>query len=844
MQYMLKGNPTTHVLSVNLKEALATSESMLLCTTFQMQLLFYTGLEEEKLYREAMINDRKVSLSYTKILALGHGQVGKSTFLYRLMGLMKGNILTSDSLTQPQCSTGIAEMREACITYTSQTGALTSESWQVFDEHSELQCQLSGFMSLLTEQAPIERREQILRQPVYPKGNFVPSCVSKTQQEQQNVYTYFDLECNVQEQQTIHTTHVKPNDEDNIAYSEPAELHTKPLTSTTPAQKSSSIASYPLPKLSNIDKVLIEFEELRIQCKHSTKKTKFHMLFNIADVGGQPAFLEMLPSLTIGPALYLVFMKLLQGLTTRYPAAFKCKDGRGSKLCRNYTYTSEEVIFTALSSIACFGNSDEEVELYVTKTSDKKQTNSLAVLVGTFRDEIKDKNLMDKIDSELKQKLEKTNFFDKGLLHSTSFLQVNNYSAPKSEIKVHRRLIEDLLEKKFRKYEIPARWLTLSICLKLLAQRERRHEVSFDDCAKLGSRLGMNRGMVKAALQFLHKYIGLVMYFPRNNHLNHVVICDPQVIFSSISELIFDVYDPRNMYVTEAQHNHFVRTGCFSPDDIRVMDTQSSKKGLLSVDTLVQLLVHLNIMAEVPADLGHATVTHSGKALAASNDQEGGNKTIKHKQYYFLPAVLQTAESSLLVREASEANEELLPEPLCIRFQTGYLPLGFVCALCANLIAESNFELIPFMEGHEQILYKNMMRFLFQGKFKIVLISSLEYCEIRVSRCAGTVNFWDNECCPRIKTLICEAADRVIQSLKHGSLYKPLKDITYELAFRCPLHQGAEFGHEPLAKFVYHGDLNTRMNYSCPDEIKCVDPSCLLCTELAPQMQVWFGEVR
>ena len=104
-----------------------------------------------------MDNDRKVSLFYTKILALGPSQVGKSTFLYRLMGLMKGNILTSDPKTQPQSSTGVTEMREACITYTSQTGALTSDGWQVFDEHSDLQCQLGGLMSLLTEQTPMER---------------------------------------------------------------------------------------------------------------------------------------------------------------------------------------------------------------------------------------------------------------------------------------------------------------------------------------------------------------------------------------------------------------------------------------------------------------------------------------------------------------------------------------------------------------------------------------------------------------------------------------------------------------------------------------------------------------
>ena len=786
------------------------------------------GLEEETLYKEAMANDRKVSLSYTKILALGPGQVGKSTFLYRLMGLMKGNIQTSDPKTQPQSSTGIAELREACITYTSRTGALTSESWQVFDESSDLQCQLDGLMSLLIKQAPAKVPKEVnmdpdseLNEPVYIAEESSRQALESEQKQEPEEQGETDFE-----EQLNSSSSTKPTQEVEQV------IIKQPTTDKSAVSKRLLAASYPLPELSNIDKVIAEFEHLQTACKLAPNKMKFRMLFNIADIGGQPAFLEMLPSLTIGPALYLVFMKLLQGLTTRYPVAFKCKDGRGSKLCKNYTYTSEEVIFTALSSIACFGNSDEEVEQYVTKTGDEEQISSLAVLVGTFRDEIKHEKELSDIDHQLKKQLELTDFFKDGLIHSKSFLPVNNYSAGEDEIKDHRALLQDILEKKFHKYDISTRWLTLSICLKLLARRERRHEVSFDDCVKLGDRLGMKKNMVRVALQFLHKYIGLVMYFPRNKDLKNVVICDPQVVFSSISELIFDIYDPRNMYITEAQHDHFVKTGCFSPQDIKTMDkkTKPTKK-LLSVDTLVKLLVHLNIIAEVP----------SGGSLMSQGEKPDGTDSAKPKKYYFLPAVLQTADLSLLTKEESS---EQLPEPLCIRFRTGYLPLGFVCALSANLIAEgSNLQLIPFNDGDQQVTYKNKMKFRFKGKFDIVVISSHRYCEFRVNRLSGSNEFWDNECCPRIKTIIIEATDRVVQSLKHGSLYKPMKELTYELAFKCPKHKGVEIGHEPLAKLVYSDPSSTTSN-TIPEEICCVDPSCLVTSKPSPQMLMWFGEVR
>ena len=41
---------------------------------------------------------------------------------------------------------------------------------------------------------------------------------------------------------------------------------------------------------------------------------------------------------------------------------------------------------------------------------------------------------------------------------------------------------------------------------------------------------------------------------PNNSHLkNVVIICDPQIVFSSISELIFDIYDPRNNILCTSQ---------------------------------------------------------------------------------------------------------------------------------------------------------------------------------------------------------------------------------------------------------------------------------------------------
>ena len=106
-----------------------------------------------------------------------------------------------------------------------------------------------------------------------------------------------------------------------------------------------------------ISDMFLEYETIRMKCKLNLQESDVEIvdtIINVADVGGQPAFLEMLPSLTIGPALYLVFMKLLQSLKKPYPVQYKSKKALKATVSEDYSYTTEEIIFSALSSIACF----------------------------------------------------------------------------------------------------------------------------------------------------------------------------------------------------------------------------------------------------------------------------------------------------------------------------------------------------------------------------------------------------------------------------------------------------------------------------------------------------------
>ena len=258
---------------------------------------------------------------------------------------MEGNILTSPLETQPLSSTGISEGREACIQYTRVAGALTNKrKWCVLQH--ELHNQLSGLMSLIVKQYQQGPRQET---------------TETTQSHKNNRQTASTIETAVKASLVDDPDLQVSNDDQAYALSpsnESTEIQTLELLPVTIQEPIATRQSALIPRESDIDKSIREFEELKRECSHRLDTMEFEMLFNVADVGGQPAFLEMLPSLTIGPALYLVFMNLKQELGSRYPVPFKCKD-QTTNICKNYSYTSEEVLFSALSSIACFGHPDE-----------------------------------------------------------------------------------------------------------------------------------------------------------------------------------------------------------------------------------------------------------------------------------------------------------------------------------------------------------------------------------------------------------------------------------------------------------------------------------------------------
>ncbi len=497
------------------------------------------------------------------------------------------------------------------------------------------------------------------------------------------------------------------------------------------------------------------------------------ILMNMVDTGGQPAFLEMLPALTIGPALYLIFFRLDQELEQSY----KVKYGRDNKnIPLGDSYTNEQVIFQALSSIACFSCTTPIKE-------GVPNPSHAAVLIGTYKDQLgsdpkakiskKDKELKKTLKEVLKCDLKSDQKFLKSYSEDQLMFAVDNMNGGEEELrKVHRRL-ERVIQQMYKldnKWKIPASWLMFSIFIRKMNKRT----LSLSQCREIGRRLNVRD--TNGALWFLHHCVGILMHFSDIPEIKDIVICDPQVVFDSVTVLIMDSFTFDNM---EERAEKFKQTGQFKYKDIENIAIDP-KKDSLSPQQLVGLLEHLNIIAQLRCHLLQSNALAPELSAQSNAHQE---------KIYFMPAVLKQAKEEELRMEHS--STDLVPLIIC--FTCGFVPVGVFCAMIASLVAQEDtlgWELLEPSEHNDYYLCKNKVTFRMDYAYDITLVSRPKWYEIHV---VCTPNATSHKTLGQVSRevleTVCDTLDKVISKMRYKHLTSPHSSETlYELGFKCPIH--------------------------------------------------------
>ena len=504
-------------------------------------------------------------------------------------------------------------------------------------------------------------------------------------------------------------------------------------------------------------------------------------IIHFIDTGGQPEFQEILPALLSGPCVSMFLFKLHEELKQRYQVEYVSRDGKKAEPYMT-SYSVEDALFQSLATVACYGSD--------TTIADPTHSGSVALIVGTHSDLASEDNIQEAEES-LKEKVENAQYFEKDMVHypfpGQLILPIDNTRRDDCDVRKLRKILEDIIHKRFPQLSLRAPWLLFEIALCKAGVKI----LTITKCQEIAKRYGItSKKELKEALQFLHQ-MGMVRYYPSVKEVKDLVICDLQILFDSITNII--VYTFTFDKAGEAGKQKFKKTGRFSLQEFQRLATLKHSNHLLPPEKLVKLLEYLHILVSISE---------------AGLDE------------YFMPCVLQTKDLNNTVVDS-------LPyPPLIVSFECGYCPVGVFSALVVYLLQHSQKKTstLKWKIPHGATVYRNKISFLVGYDLnKITMIAKPTYFEVQYD-------------CPasRLHTPVHTVCSHICEDILNG-----LAVVIGSRNYTC--------NTTPLIGFYCHRSQCTPTPHIAICEGK--NPSAMMCISskepigLLPSHHIWFGKV-
>ena len=840
---------------------------------FQINVAAYehthAGLDH-KAYMEALDGAYELTLKYLKFLFIGPPRSGKSTFRRRLMK----EITNLEIDGQSSDSTGVSEGGEVTI--------MTPK--KIVSEHAALAIAKSPECAEAAEGSQVTHKSQWKSMKTSEgSGNNAGIQSDNNKDIHSLTHLFFKListciknstdaqtknEMTVSEQQPEPSVIELESEEATTSSVVEQESEVSFLDSKSPSDEKSKHKAEATPSVSerneNKDQEVEEaFNQLTTILQSDSPKELEELLkglelimVNMMDIGGQPALLEMLPPLTIGPALYLLFFRLDQELKERCKVKFRARGSKEDIPIPGH-YCTKDVMHQSLSSIACFGCYSQEEKM-----------SSKILLCGTYKDEATKKGVnVSSMEKELREELEETKFSTEGLLldasHTDLFFSVDNMHGDEDEMSKIRTSLENIIENHFVPIKVPAVWLMLRVVLHLM----NKPIVTLSQCQLIYERLSkqmkegsVEESSVKPALRFFHRNVGNLIYYDTIDSMKDTVICDPQVIMDSVSNLIFDTFTGPKLV---CDRSGFMKKGQFTLDQV-AKGTKEKRGEYLDVHQLIDLLKDRNILAEIKEigqeseqtdeqgrEEAHEIASKQADGQRKKQAEEQDSKQASHtNERFIMPAILPIASDEELdwLKNASQTGEELKKfgrkyheAPIMIHFSCGFVPFGVFSACMAYLIEPKNKRSLQWELSNDAVC-RNMVIFRVNKenentKFFVTLISRPLFFEIQVSAYEKVGNELNFQCiCPSVQQDIVNALKTLTSNWKYvpyNMSEKPLfSGPLFHLAFRCTLAQSHS---KHLMKFEDSEHTDKELTCTCLEG----DGVAMLCQEHL----VWFDKV-
>ena len=734
-------------------------------------MLYILGLQHKRACREVIKKKLALRIRPVRFNHVGLPRSGKTSFRRRLMREIRNIVEARRRGEKEQPSTGVAEAGGQVIIGNrtcSTIGTISSKEWSIVEN-------LLGEGGMLS---------QVFYQTAQDKPLLDEASASPKS-----------------------ATHDPIEGKGSASHSLDEVSNSKPKPSKLTMLKSSILNTLTAIAKGSTRVSDADFEEVFSVINESMKaddwdKIKYLLedltLLISTDTGGQAEFLDLHASLVQGPSFNLLFSRLVDELDSQFEMYYTNEDGVSTDK-EESTMTVEEVLFQALSSIACFsGTFCDDDDTPSGKASNMqlktpRHSKSKVMFVGTHADQVSKEEFREK-DKLLQKKIERTEFFDKDIIEFASedqlMLSVDNMNGSEDEMDGIRGVLERVIEKCFERVTIPASWLLFSLYMR----SKKVRTMSLKECEKLAKKAGISRSELQEALWFLHHRVGVLLYYPEVKALKGTVICDIQVVFDSASNLIRNTFTFDK--VGKSLSKKFREKAQFSLQDV-VKATSGHTDSLIPLENLVKLLEYLGILTAIP---------HTPSA------------DVRGEPTYFMPCVLKSARASeLSIPSCSDSD----PAPLILRYDCGYVPVGVFPSMITNLVSQQR-------EGWEMIehgLYKNKVQFrVGEDLDTITLISHPRYFEIVVSR-SSSFRTPTESLCSHIRSTIESTLNTVTSHMNYHF------SMGYKLGFECPTHPGKDH-------FCIQSKISTR-NFECLQHSKEKLPVCLADH---PNLKVWFSQ--
>ena len=504
------------------------------------------------------------------------------------------------------------------------------------------------------------------------------------------------------------------------------------------------------------------FEELSTLLKSGKEIPDIKLvkiLCHLIDIGGQRAFLEMLPTVTFGKALYLLFFSY-EDFEEQINETVQMS-GSSEEVRTGTKYRQLEVIMQSLICVS---------------TTTETTSNNVALLVGTHVDKVKPEYVkhINKIIEDSVRSFLSTLVYAK---EDKLVLEVSTESNPEDYKEVIMNLVENRLQCP-ESQRLPASWYMFSILLRKI--RYAGHTViQHDHCKQIAEKLHIKSKPLETLLSRMHTILGIILYFPEVEELKDIVICDPEAVYKGISMQIFKSYSKQT---NPNNYSRFTTSGVFSVNELK----EPSKGNQLPLDKLLILLQHTGVIASVKI----------------KSDSDSSIKSA-----YVIPCILDDAQPADLELTLKEGQACSIV-PMRIYFKCGFTPMGGFCYLFTKLITKNidkGWELLlpksnETSQSKSNTYWRNKVTFVVHKEFYVTLISTSKYYEIHIVHGNSFQLGKDGH---NICNTVWDAVSQVLSS----SLNKSLRE--YETACKCINHQRcktSDSDDEHVMTFIHNPD--------------------------------------